>query len=1006
LSATMASNAKGNGKAVTNAVVEEVTAGKSNDNRTVDVTLARPNDTPTDVFVTPTGTTMAGFESQAGLNDGNSSNNRKAAPGNSSSFSCSLTTPVVSNISRKTAVILGDEQTTTPDGADNSDFGQYLNISSKKASGDSTKSRQLNLSRKTGLPEIASHWHLEENEDWNNDNTLQTKNSQNRTSVSLVNLFETPPQRRLGSAVSTSDLQYLRMQQEQEEQYSTLSIPALGDGTTDDKNIRKKQEFSTENTANVTFRRSSFLSESSWESDLAPNHNDDDTLGDSMSLDSPPERDLKRMHLDSNRRLSLTVDMKTGKSPSTGGYHRGQHVLRRSLSSDMLNAQSPKSRRIRAMSERTRKIKKMLALPPAKSSIDAERNDPSLERRVDGNLEEGRGGEEQSKPLQKSRPGSVSFEVKSEVPEESDRDRHITENIEQAERKKRHRYSIEPMNVRVKEGKQRERDVVQYRLSTITPADIRRRQFINSISTDSAIRVNSDISNVTGKCKTFTSTAGTGQTMSRWRIWIMKVRFWVTEFVISAITLRNKRATVGFVNKLLYWSFRKNLVLVCMLAAFFFFAWTFFFALLLYLIGHRNPKCIHVNGKDFDETTAKFMDAFALSWTTFTTVGYGLVYPGTSATLPEDFNIAKHCTGMTIVTTLEAFVGILFSAFWGAVLFAKVTRVASHAQISFSKVAIIKYGKGATGTAENEYEYIPSDDECEDMESGYKKSRLPLPILEFRIANRLNHRRGGEIIDATINIVASMAESEASQFNGNSGLVPRRRRRRGRRLPARSSQVVNTTNVANIDSKDVNDYVINDPQEAARNIVSTYLQTLHDDSNDDKSDIHQNRDNDTSDDRIKEEVPNQVFAKLVVESMEHPFFNRVWTIRHVLDESSPILKQEAKELIRLNNGHWPEDLNTAIGVRASINFTAILVSFSGTSNVDANSVYSQHAYTPMDIYIGYSFCNMLFRASDGSLGVDPRMLNVWEEQKGGGGEILDLRDAKGRGHSSRHFSVL
>jgi hypothetical protein len=131
---------------------------------------------------------------------------------------------------------------------------------------------------------------------------------------------------------------------------------------------------------------------------------------------------------------------------------------------------------------------------------------------------------------------------------------------------------------------------------------------------------------------------------------------------------------------------------------------------------------------------------------------------------------------------------------------------------------------------------------------------------------------------------------------------------------------------------------------------------------------------------------------LHVESNEHPFFERVRNVRHVLDHASPLLKQEAKELIRLNGGHWPNELNNANAVRASIHFHQILVSFSGTSNVDANSVYSQNSYGFDDVCVGYAFCNMLFREDDGSIGVDHQLLNDVKEQSGGGGEGLDLRD--------------
>ena len=112
-----------------------------------------------------------------------------------------------------------------------------------------------------------------------------------------------------------------------------------------------------------------------------------------------------------------------------------------------------------------------------------------------------------------------------------------------------------------------------------------------------------------------------------------------------------------------------------------------------------------------------------------------------------------------------------------------------------------------------------------------------------------------------------------------------------------------------------------------------------------------------------------------------------------MDQTSPLLRPEAKELIRFNNGHWPNELNNANALRASISFDQILVSFSGTSNVDANSVYSQKSYGFDDLCVGYAFVNMLYRERDGSIGVDHRLLNDVNEQSGGGGEELNLRES-------------
>jgi hypothetical protein len=62
----------------------------------------------------------------------------------------------------------------------------------------------------------------------------------------------------------------------------------------------------------------------------------------------------------------------------------------------------------------------------------------------------------------------------------------------------------------------------------------------------------------------------------------------------------------------------------------------------------------------------------------------------------------------------------------------------------------------------------------------------------------------------------------------------------------------------------------------------------------------------------------------------------------------------------------------------------------GTSNVDANSVYGHTVYNYSDLAIGYKFVEALSRQEDGSLAVDPTLLDVVTEQDGGGGEILSL----------------
>lgn len=78
-----------------------------------------------------------------------------------------------------------------------------------------------------------------------------------------------------------------------------------------------------------------------------------------------------------------------------------------------------------------------------------------------------------------------------------------------------------------------------------------------------------------------------------------------------------------FVTQYLFWAFRSSFMAVLLSSAVWFFMLTAIFTLLIFIIGIRNPVCISVGGEDFGEDKGiwkKAMDAYALSWTTFSTV--------------------------------------------------------------------------------------------------------------------------------------------------------------------------------------------------------------------------------------------------------------------------------------------------------------------------------------------------------------------------------------------------
>jgi hypothetical protein len=343
--------------------------------------------------------------------------------------------------------------------------------------------------------------------------------------------------------------------------------------------------------------------------------------------------------------------------------------------------------------------------------------------------------------------------------------------------------------------------------------------------------------------------------------------------------------------------------------------------------------------------------------------GYGLIFPATSSTNNE----IKQCTGITILTTMESFVGILFGSVCGAIVFAKVTRIASFAQVQFTDPIVIRYGDGVLNVEDDDNSENEEPEKSQEM----KLSKLPCPLLEFRVINRLQAELGGEIIDATMNIVASIDEKQASDALRNSANNARRRGKKGKRRARGASRKKSPS----AEFKPVSQRKYN----TVRDSLSTMFASAAFRNN-------QRMDEDPT----GMIVPRRIFAKLEIESPEHPFFKRVWLARHTLDHHSPLLRQEARELVRLNGGHWPHELNNAEAVRASIHFDQIIVSLSGTSNVDANSVYAQKVYEFVDVCVGYRFINLLYRDKrDGSLAADPSLLNDVTEQNGGGGENLN-----------------
>ena len=418
----------------------------------------------------------------------------------------------------------------------------------------------------------------------------------------------------------------------------------------------------------------------------------------------------------------------------------------------------------------------------------------------------------------------------------------------------------------------------------------------------------------------------------------------------------------------LHWMFRVNFLFLFAVMCTIFFVWIMFFAALIIGAGRIDNECVRVGGNPFGYTgddgegvPHEFADAFALSWTTFSTVGYGSTYPA----LGHENDNPTSCLFITVICSLESFLGVLYSGFCGAILFGKVLRIQSHAQVIFSDPIVIRYGKGVTR----------DDDEEEEEEDGSPK-KIPCPVMEFRVVNRLFESVGGEIMDATLNVVANVdandAEPSLHNFHSNHD-----------RSRDSSSESLSMTSRG--------EEKVTSSGRLFKKIRHSHMASLFNSRETTLSSILHRGDHQTVDEDPSARLVNKrIFSKMLIEASEHPFFKRVWLGRHVLDETSPVLKPKVRRAIRRNRGFWPERLNSYEAVRDSLQFNQILVSLNGVSNVSASDVSAQKIYDFVDFNVGYQFVNILYKDTDGALKVDIDLTNDVREQHGGGGEPLIL----------------
>lgn len=191
-------------------------------------------------------------------------------------------------------------------------------------------------------------------------------------------------------------------------------------------------------------------------------------------------------------------------------------------------------------------------------------------------------------------------------------------------------------------------------------------------------------------------------------------------------------------------------VLVCYLL------WVNSFALLLFAAINwtwdgAQTQCITTFDFEADQPVQDFHEnmefAFELSWTTFSTVGYGAISPAGGH---------SGCYWIRYICAIEAFVGVIYFGFSGAIFFAKINRILSRAPVTFTSTLCVQYdvnhlGNGPVNKNSSSTPAKFHGDNSFDVEAG-----VEFPIIEFRIVNNKANEKGWEILDAEVKCMVSI----------------------------------------------------------------------------------------------------------------------------------------------------------------------------------------------------------------------------------------------------------
>ena len=459
-----------------------------------------------------------------------------------------------------------------------------------------------------------------------------------------------------------------------------------------------------------------------------------------------------------------------------------------------------------------------------------------------------------------------------------------------------------------------------------------------------------------------------------------------TTFIESIIYAMN-----GHGQNFVVWIYQASFFSVLVISLFAYYTLVFSFAGVVVAMERASDgRCNFVSDAIMSSESA-FEMAFELSWTTFTTVGYGQVAPS-----------GEDCYPIRVGCSFFAFMGLLFNSLSAAIFFSKLERVLTKASVTFSSSICLQFDTvdADRGARVDSYRRMVS------LRTVESKAAVPYPFLEFRIVNDHANYKSRAVRNASCAALVSLSGKHAEMISGeaqqsseqtykefvtksfdglsrnrsmdetdfasptsnttNSPLVlSSSSRTAGKTKPSFFSvaKTVAITNALAASAKTKPTNVQDENGEPApsgeekTNALSENIDPVPKvpsartkrqesrmtgltDSIVQTAIIVQENDNNNDNNGQQATPEGRVFFPLELEPSTNPYMNRVWYLRHTLNAKSPLLKYSVREKLK-RDGVWDEELTYQDILLSLVDFDKINVSFKGTSSASNSLLFTQ-----------------------------------------------------------------